>query len=210
MDKINCKSEIQENLITINYFYCAILHSEIPLNETEYWKKYAKGLKTFKIHWYKGLNEMFSPFTMHKFNISRFPAKQVINVKYRIFVNFYYAKEKQIEKYRLCDVPKWEVTSGKKKNECRNSILMIIIRRLYLWTRKKWFITTTLNRSRKAKKMDDYLYRIVSASNLMEVHLLGEQMIYVMDNQNFQNGRKKMILEENVKHGKESNYNFYS
>ena len=33
--KINCKSEIQEILITINRFDCAILHSENPLNDIE-------------------------------------------------------------------------------------------------------------------------------------------------------------------------------
>lgn len=54
--------------------------------------------------------------------------------------------------------------------------------------------------------MNEDLYTIVSASNLVDVHLSGEEIIYVMDNKNFQNGRKKMILEENMKHGKECNY----
>lgn len=54
--------------------------------------------------------------------------------------------------------------------------------------------------------MNEDLYKIVSVSNLVDVHLSGEEIIYAMDNQNFQNGRKKMILEENVKHGKESSY----
>lgn len=38
--KIDCKTEIQENLITINSFDCPNLDSEIPLNimKTEYLK----------------------------------------------------------------------------------------------------------------------------------------------------------------------------
>jgi hypothetical protein len=59
------------------------------------------------------------------------------------------------------------------------------------------------------RKMYDDLYKIVSASNLMDVHLSGEEIIYVTDDKYFQNGRKKKIQEENVKHGKESGYDYY-
>lgn len=46
--------------------------------------------------------------------------------------------------------------------------------------------------------MDDYLYRIVSASNLMEIHLLGEEMIYVMDNEKLHCNEKRKIQKENI------------
>lgn len=57
--------------------------------------------------------------------------------------------------------------------------------------------------------MNEGLDRIVSASNLKEVHLLGEEIIYVTDDKYFQNGRKKMIQEDNLNHGKGSNYDYY-
>lgn len=57
--------------------------------------------------------------------------------------------------------------------------------------------------------MNEDLYKIVFASNLMDVHLLGEEIIYVTDDKYFQNGGNKMIQDENVKHEKGSSYDYY-
>lgn len=57
--------------------------------------------------------------------------------------------------------------------------------------------------------MNEYLYEVAVPSNLTEVHLTDEEMIYVIANEKLHSNRRKRFQKEKMEYGKESDYDFY-